>query len=685
MSKSNTEDWEFLCILSSDASLSIIQVELPRETRVVKLRDYLMAQIKGISHLSPQDVKLYRVDLHYSNKTGLHQTVAAINNGAFTFMEEAQRLHHAFEGGPKGDYIHIVVKVTDTDGGNEGLGRRRRQAEKTWVVSGPIAADLYDKFYIADPASQIENNDIIDHIEKGSMMLVMGPRGSGKTTRLLRLITLLDDQYDVIMVTFEALVHLRDEATFWVHLGRTIKNQYNCGDISSSANFLEAFIGGPSLVRTRKVVLLLDELGALELADRRVVDAFLSTLRVLRDQQAMYKVQSVVSTGTFSLFYLTTTSLALSPFNTTEPLHNPHLDKSQVQQLFKEFATTKNIEITANVVDDIWMKTSGYASLISVCGDAIASELYSPEIVKDNKTVTLTNWIQCLNNKLENVVFSYPSFGRMTLSLLSKVAVDAMALYRLRFAGHSDLVSLTAFREAELANFLVAEGALIRPAIRQPCYRISSPLIDESTPPHLQPPPPRRDNHSLDVKRTLIESLRFFDKELMANAPYRSYKSAKVIVHGVMGTSVPRESVYDTEYMRVLATWFNASYGFAVTGQAHLVEGRSHRYCDIVITGPEKPTVVLELLATGTLADIEEHLKKTPTYGKLLAADEMWVVHLTCEDHYLQSPVWQSDQDLDNGINLIHFAHNTEFNKASWAAKWKDEHGAKHMETGSVF
>jgi hypothetical protein len=139
----------------------------------------------------------------------------------------------------------------------------------------------------------------------------------------------------------------------------------------------------------------------------------------------------------------------------------------------------------------------------------------------------------------------------------------------------------------------------------------------------------------------------------------------------VLGDHVPRESVYDTELMRILSNWLRGRDGLRVTGQWHLkTDAKKH---NIVIKDEENPPIVLELLATGDPAFVASHIQKTPEYMELLSANEAWVVHLTCEQDYC--PIWQSDADLSRGINVVHFVHDLEFRKVVMSARWKDYAG----------
>jgi hypothetical protein len=171
----------------------------------------------------------------------------------------------------------------------------------------------------------------------------------------------------------------------------------------------------------------------------------------------------------------------------------------------------------------------------------------------------------------------------------------------------------------------------------------------------------------------LVESLKVFDKDLISKAASRSYKKSKVKVHSLFDRRVPRESVYETELIRILTNWLTKS-GWTVTGQWHLRDGdMRNKYFDIVIKRTDYETILLELLATGEPKFVESHIQKTPEYMALLSASTAWVIHFTCEMNY--TPIWQSSDLLSRGINVVHFSHNFEFTEVQMSACWKDCRG----------
>jgi hypothetical protein len=178
----------------------------------------------------------------------------------------------------------------------------------------------------------------------------------------------------------------------------------------------------------------------------------------------------------------------------------------------------------------------------------------------------------------------------------------------------------------------------------------------------------------LHVLNILIESLKFFNKALICLAASRSYKTSKVKIPSVPDGHIPRESVYDTELMRILSNWLQTRYNWRVTSQWHLqIHMKKHKYSDIVIQRQDNPTIVLELLATGDTSFVQSHIQKTPEYMALLSINEVWIVHFTCEQDY--HPIWKSDVELLGGINVVHFAHDLDFTNMVMSARWKDRAG----------
>ena len=119
--------------------------------------------------------------------------------------------------------------------------------------------------------------------------------------------------------------------------------------------------------------------------------------------------------------------------------------------------------------------------------------------------------------------------------------------------------------EQDLADFLTSEGVLLRPDPVHHYYCMASPFLDgfiQSTLiPHNFPNSLslvlllEDGGNGLHVLGILIESLKFFNKDLIHLAASHSYKTSKVQIPSIPDSHIPQESVYDMELVRVLSNW----------------------------------------------------------------------------------------------------------------------------------
>jgi hypothetical protein len=321
--------------------------------------------------------------------------------------------------------------------------------------------------------------------------------------------------------------------------------------------------------------------------------------------------------------------------------------------------------------------------MVCLCGRSIWDDI-DTLLDTDKISVTYPKWHQYSISSLNQQVADYNTFRSMITSLRNPNVSEAVSFLRSYFAGYLDNVEVGK-ENIFLANFLTTEGVLSKPSLSKNFYRMSSPLIDGLVrtivipgcfpdAPSI-PLPYQTSGDTLHVLNVLLECLKYFDKELIRLAPNRSFKSSNVPVVGYPGRQVPRESVYDTELMRLLTNWLSSRFGWTVTGQWHLRnEDRRNRYPDIILEYTQKP-IVLELLATGDQRDVKTRIKNTPEYKTLLPAAEAWVIHFTCETNY--KPIWQSTEQLRNGLNMAHFRHNPNFTEVQAWARWRDDTGCE--------
>ncbi|KAG0195935.1 hypothetical protein BGX31_005699 [Mortierella sp. GBA43] len=217
-------------------------------------------------------------------------------------------------------------------------------------------------------------------------------------------------------------------------------------------------------------------------------------------------------------------------------------------------------------------------------------------------------------------------------SLPAPTNASSLQLLQREFVGRLDGVYMSGVEKTK-ADFLTAEGVL---RIEEGKYSMASPLIDtfirRFVIPQAYPGEPCMSiplhEKSLDVVEALKQVVMLFDRDLIRyNRAYKN--SGNIQVDGCHYKDVPRESVYDNQLLRILTNWFKAS-GYEATGQWHTHDDKGHsKYSDIVISKDNKPTVVMEILATATKDSILEHFERAMLYKEKIGASAAWMIHFT--------------------------------------------------------
>ncbi|RGB29297.1 hypothetical protein C1646_672570 [Rhizophagus diaphanus] len=548
------------------------------------------------------------------------------------------------------------------------LGKKRKALEevkKTWKVNSTLRETDWPYHYFVDPVAegkqQEEQDSLFEKIEKRSFIMLYGTRASGKSTRAMRTISVLENS------------------------GYVCNYEYleSCTDINRADDFLVYFsIGGWKRAEkdpNKRVVLFFDEFDRIYQMDDDLRSNFLSTLRAIRNNIESYVIQAIVVIGTFSILHLdsrTSNTDLTSPFNIKDSIHNPNFDLEQVQAVYREFEDDNKMQFEQAVIDDIFEQTTGHAGLVSLCGRAIEDNLLRK---LDKRILTYKTWECYKVSSLMDAMVDYQTFRNLVNSLNSPEARVALNFFRNNFLvdfGYEVKVTT----EINSAEYLASEGVLV-PGEEAGAFKLSSPLVRwlilQRVIPNVFPSRPReeipffKNSQDLDTLIALKFAVITFDKDIISLACFRSFKTAKVWVNGKRNQHVPRESVYDAELCRILRNWLSVA-NFKVTGQWHLISNgnKKHRYSDIVIDTPFGEKIVLELLATADTNDLDEHFQRALDYARLLSADETWIVHITCEDNYVERPHWPSNSQLKMNLNVVHFYHNHLFTRINLIAGW---------------
>ncbi|KAF9433089.1 hypothetical protein BGZ76_009907 [Entomortierella beljakovae] len=655
---------------------------IPKDSTIYDLKEFLK-EIPGLfgDVANASLLRLWRVSIPIGRKYPI-----------FNVKEENMEGKDKEEmlAGPISDYfdevavnhIHIIVKKPEV------LPVLKK---KRWTVNGGIRFKDINSVYYVDPAKQEESSEILRGISECQLVMLVGARASGKSTRLYRLVTqLAEKRYRCIVVSFEGVITANNEESFWTLFGKAIKTNYAKIDlIRSFRDFLDVFscIASTTWDKNEKIVLFIDEFDLLFNLSLNVRNECLQVFREIRQNNHLYTIDSIVVFGTFSLLGLNSTDQRVSSFNINETIKNPYFTREQTQDLFDNYATDEDITIEESIIQNIFSQSNGHPGMICLCGRAIAQNLQSI-VDESTKTLRFQTWQKFSTDNLNEKMLSYHTFRRMVDSLLSESATDAVNLLRFHFIGFLGDVDITHAHQRKLAKFLTAEGVLLSGDGNT--YRMASAFIDSFIRLNVIPlrypnapstlAPKKYEGGPLDILETLKVALRFFDRDLMTWAAERSYKdSGSLKVDGNSKVRVPRESVYDTELMRILTNWLSKTEQYQITGQWYLRELENHRYSDIVIKRHGCIPIVLELLATGSRSFIRSHIEKTPFYKEQLNAQEAWVVHFTREDNYLDDPYWQSDKELNGGVNFVHSWHDKSFETLRMSARWKDQGGKIHQ------
>ncbi|PKC07098.1 hypothetical protein RhiirA5_418669 [Rhizophagus irregularis] len=425
---------------------------------------------------------------------------------------------------------------------------------------------------------------------------------------------------------------------FWSSMGFALHisapKYFGKADVKSSGDFRLKFL--KEQWNDNRVVLFIDEFDILFEAHDDIKSSFLEVIRAIKNTKENYALLSSVAIGLFSILRLSSDRITTSPFNINNPFRNPNFTLEQVQSVYKEFEDDFKLTIDPEIIEDIYNRTNGHAALVCLCGKAINSDLI---------------W--------------------MIIILQKKKVRPAIELLRSVFLGSFKFVPIYDSEEKKLAEFLTAEGVLMRDETKKNNFRMSSIFVDDLIQRRLIPAlyksaptcaVPLKKNDTLDILKILQTAIRFFDKDIISNAFIKSFKVASTLyVDGQKETQVPQENVYNTELIRILVNWLVRNNGFEVTGQWHMVESHAkkhvHTYSDIVIT-TQRQRIVLELLATATKEDLDEHFERVLEYAEKLSADDIWIVHFTCEDRYATATHKKLHWPPDDRINVIHCFHN---------------------------
>ncbi|PKY50305.1 hypothetical protein RhiirA4_545862 [Rhizophagus irregularis] len=661
------------CLFLGDAPARAIQVKISDEIIVdnctINYEDITVSDVKslilskkGVSY-SPDNLNLWKVDRDSVIKNNeLLRTFSTENDIKEKLGGELMQPRlsldeyfneDSFKDKKSKSAIHIIVQrlTTTTE-----LERKRKNTEvettsrkrREWAVNSTIRNEISGSVYFVDPAET--SRPLFDMIKKGEFVALYGARASGKSTRVDQImIELKSEGYVCIYVSFEG-VNMSTLSTFWSSIGAKLvinaPKYFELDKVKSADDFMLKFRKGPW--KDKHVVLFIDEYDSLLEANDDIRSSFLGAIRNIKNSKRDYAIWSSVAIGPLSILFLKSDKINVSPFNVKEPFRNPNFTLAQVESIYKDYVDDNKLTIAPEVIKDIYERTNGHAGLVCLCGRAIQNNLEKK--LDESRRLDFTLWSNFLaTSRVTDIMIRYITFNKMVSDLSKPKAKEALDLLRSVFLGFFDFVKIEATEERRLADFLTTMGVLVRDNENGFSYKMSSMLIDRLI---------RRDviselynsRPTVPVPQTHEGSLKIIDTLIEA---------ALVEVDGYLHTKVPRESVYDTELYRILVNWIVNECNFVVTGQHHLIdhvdndEKGKHYYSDITIMS-EDQTAVLELLASATKNELNEHFERILNYAEMLSANDIWIVNFTGEDNATKQPHWPPNDGKFESVNVFH-------------------------------
>uniref|UniRef100_U9T786 Uncharacterized protein n=1 Tax=Rhizophagus irregularis (strain DAOM 181602 / DAOM 197198 / MUCL 43194) TaxID=747089 RepID=U9T786_RHIID len=532
-------------------------------------------------------------------------------------------------------------------------------SKKRFAINGSIKPKEVPFVYFIDPLEHQENYKLLNDIRSHKFLMLMGSRLSGKSTRVYQLMQKLHKAGFICLSTsFLNVTANDDKKIFWKNLGKSLqRNNSNhfrdYKEIISSDDFLDVFAGSKW---NKKIVIFIDDFDGLYNATDEVRDNCLNTFRLIKDSIYDFAICSIVAIGNFSIQYLRTSNMRISPFSVRESFNNPKFSKQQIEALFNDFTQEKSITIDKKVIDDIYLQTNGHPGMVGLYGHLIAEIL----IYKIDGNLDFTTWQNYIIKSLYSDIQNFPIFERLKNTLLEQNEDTRNAMYYLR----SQVLSNSGILRAENERFVISS-----PIIHSFILQYIMPNVFKNCP---LKNPPLHDNGSIDIFRLLKEAINTLDKNYIRSTAFSNNKVAQVTVESQSNVLVPHENLYQQELSIILTNWL----------EKWNVISQNHGY-NLVITAPERPTAVIGIAATKTSKEINEYFDQTLTYAHSLKPEfdvrDIWVIHFTCQDLTNKCPHWPTKEQEAAGLNTIHIWHNLKFTKVKINARWKGINGTQEI------
>ncbi|ORY90326.1 hypothetical protein BCR41DRAFT_402652 [Lobosporangium transversale] len=298
-----TQKIMLFCILDGDSSA--FKVQLDADDSIAALKKAIKKEKENdFREIVADKLNLWHVSIVIGDDED-EKTITLSEHPNAKKLCATSKISEIFGTTPEKKTIHVIVQRPSADPSTS-TSIPRLLKKKRWTVNEPIRFDEVNQVYYVDPADHDNNEEILQGVFDREIVMLIGARASGKTTRLYRLITQLADfGYRCLPLSFEGVAVGNNEPDFWKTFGNALRRNYKVDDITTKRDFLDAF--GRTKFKDEKIVILVDEFDLLFNASDEIRNQCLQAFRAIRQNNHLYAIDSIVLCGTFSLQHLSTT------------------------------------------------------------------------------------------------------------------------------------------------------------------------------------------------------------------------------------------------------------------------------------------------------------------------------------------------------------------------------------------
>jgi hypothetical protein len=279
---------------------------------------------------------------------------------------------------------------------------------KTFSANGKVDRNRH---FFVDPSKWNEKK-LIPLLKNNTYPCLMAPSQSGKTTRIMVLLEMLNKEKDILAISIDMGSLFPTSSSFLDSFTRELENQVritlsneiiritegNLCNIFHRDN-KERYFGG------RNVVLIIDEIDLLSKVDNEERNIFLVALHTLKQantpNQTSSLLAALVITNAVGAYLID--SLGNSPFNVAEPVFADYFTELEVEDLFAQYAKQENIELDEGIVKAVYKNTTGAQGLTVMYGGAL--HIFKKEVGHPPN-----------NNEWNNYIYSPGFFNKIMLN-----------------------------------------------------------------------------------------------------------------------------------------------------------------------------------------------------------------------------------------------------------------------------